>query len=157
MKSSTIHISYSCVSRRYQLPFGKAKRCGLVVGALLLICANSVSAQQLPMAQGLKASIAQYSQGTALPEIKKPKSVNGAPAADGLSEKVPELSTVEALDEWLLRNRRATWRYFDRLEAESKAKVLAQYQSYPDTNRLTENVLRTYWQSRRQASSSRSL
>ena len=105
-----------------------------------------LAANQMP---ALSFSRPEFSPAT----IHRPKHIKGAPASDGLEEQAPSLASLEELDDWLITHRRATWLFFDKLTPEDQQEILAAYQKQPDTALLTENVLRTYWQSRRHATS----
>ncbi len=81
--------------------------------------------------------------------IKKPAAIKGAPAETGMAETGPQVITVEELEDWLVLNKRATWRYFDQLDRDKQQQILLAYQRNLDVEALTNQVLRTYWQTRR--------
>ncbi|GEM_PF-5533891 len=81
--------------------------------------------------------------------IQKPTAIKGAPAETGMAETGPQVTTVEELEDWLVLNKRATWRYFDQLERDKQQQILLAYQRNLDVEALTNQVLRTYWQARR--------
>ncbi len=145
-------MKFTAFEKHCTSPFTRTAPCHITaIAAILFVFSGTGQAQQLavnsatssPSSQTLRIPSAQ------LATIKKPAHIKGQPASTGLPKASPEFGSLDDMENWLLNNRRATWRYFDRLDSEKREQLLAQYQKFPDTELLSENVLRTYWKTRR--------